>query len=137
MTTAHQAPLSFTVSQSLLRFISTESVMLSNYLFLCQSLLWPSIFPIIRVFSKESALCIKWPKYYSFSLNISPSNEHSGLISFRIDWFDLLAVQGTLKSLSPAPQFESVNSFGECGQMGKLRLRGWTTSRMGVDLGKV
>ena len=91
MTTAHQAPLSFTVSQSLLRFISTESVMLSNYLFLCQSLLWPSIFPIIRVFSKESALCIKWPKYYSFSLNISPSNEHSGLISFRIDWFDLFS----------------------------------------------
>ena len=99
MTTAHQAPLSFTVSPSLLRFISTESVMLSNYLFLCQSLLWPSIFPIIRVFSKESALCIKWPKYYSFSLNISPSNEHSGLISFRIDWFDLFVFQGTLKSL--------------------------------------
>ena len=95
-TTAHQAPLS-TVSQSLLRFMSIESVMLSNHFILCHLfLLLPSIFPSIRVFSNESALCIRWPKYRSFSF--SPSNEYSGLIAFRIDWFDL-AVQGTLKSL--------------------------------------
>ena len=94
-----QAPLSSTVSWSLLKFISTESVMLPNHLSLCHPLLLPSIFPSIRVFSKESALRIRWPKYWSFSFSISPSNEYSGLISFRIDWFDLLAVQGTLKSL--------------------------------------
>src|SRR5574337_118852 len=80
--------------------MSIELVMPSNHLILCPHLLLlPSIFPSIRVFSNESALCIRWPKYWSFSFNISPSNEHSGLISFRIDWFDLLAVQGTLKSL--------------------------------------
>ena len=93
---AYQAPLSFTVSWSLLKFMSIESVMLTIIL-CCTLLLPPSIFPSIRVFSSESALCIRWPKYWSFS--ISPSNEHSGLISFRIDWLDLLAVQGTLKSL--------------------------------------
>ena len=83
---------------SLPKLLSTESVMLSNHLMLCQSLLLPpSIFPSIRVFSNESALCIRWPKYWSF--NISPSNEHSGLISFRMDWLDLLAVQGTPKGL--------------------------------------
>ena len=97
-TAACQAPLSSTDSQSLLKFLSVESVMLSNHLILCWFLpLLLSIFPIIRVFSTVSALCIRWPEYWSFS--ISPSNEYSGLISFRMDWFDLLAVHGTLKSL--------------------------------------
>ena len=92
---------SFTISQSLLKLISTEStIMPSNHLTLCHPLLLlPSIFPSIRGFSNESALRIRWPKYWSFSFSISPSNEHSGLISFRMDWLDLLAVQGTLKSL--------------------------------------
>ena len=99
-TAARQASLSLTNSQSLLKLVSTESVMPSNHLILCHPLLLsPSIFPSIRVFSNESALHIRWPKYWSFSFNISPSNEHSGLISFRMDWYDLLAVQGTLKSL--------------------------------------
>ena len=98
--TAPQALLSITNSQSLLKLISMESVMPSNHLILCHPLLLlPSIFPSIRVFSNESALRIRWPKYWSFSFCISPSNEHSGLISFRMDWLDLLAVQGTLKSL--------------------------------------
>ena len=92
--------LSITNSRSLLKRMSIESVMPSNHLILCRPvLLLPSIFPSIRVFSNESALRIRWPKYWSFSFNISPSNEHSGLISFRMDWLDLLAVQGTLKSL--------------------------------------
>ena len=95
-----QASLPITNSRSLPKFMSTESVMPSNHLILCRPLLLlPSIFPSIRVFSNESALCIRWPKYWSFSFNISPSNEYSGLISFRVDWLDLLAVQGTLKSL--------------------------------------
>ena len=95
-----QASLSINNSQSLLKLISIESVMPSNHLILCRPiLLLPSIFPSIRVFSKESVLHIRWPKYWSFSFNISPSNEYSGMISFTIDWFDLLAVQGTLKSL--------------------------------------
>ena len=99
-TAAHQACLPFTVSLSLLKFTSTESVKTSNHLILCHSLLLlPSIFPSIRVFSNESALRIRRPKYWSFSFSISPSNDYSGLISFRIYWFDLLAVQGTLKSL--------------------------------------
>ena len=99
-TAAHQSSLSITNSQSLLKFMSIELVMPSNYFILCcPVLLLPSIFPSIRVFSNESILCISWPKYWSFSFNISPSNEHPGLISFRIDWLDLLAVQGTLKSL--------------------------------------
>ena len=99
-TTKHQAPLSFTISWSLLKLMSIVLVMPSNHLILCYSLLLlPSIFHSIRVFSGELALCIRWPKYWSFSFSISPSNEYSGLISFRIDWFDLLAVQGTLKSL--------------------------------------
>ena len=97
-TAAHQASLLFTISRSLLKLISIESVMPSNHLILCHPIpLLPSIFPSIRVFSNESVFCIRWPKYWSFS--ISPSNEDSGLISFRIDWVDLLAVQGTLKSL--------------------------------------
>ena len=95
---ACQASLSVTISWSLLKFMSIESVMLSNHLILCcLLLLLPSVFPSIRVFSSESTLCIRWPKYCSFI--ISPSNEYPGWISFRIDWFDLLAVQGTLKSL--------------------------------------
>ena len=99
-TAACQASLSFTISQSLLKLMSIELVMPSNHLILCHPLLLPpSIFPSIRVFSNESALHIRWPKYRSFSFSISPSNECSGLISFRIDTFDLLAVQGTLKSL--------------------------------------
>ena len=99
-TAARQAPLSFTVSQSLLRLMSIESTMPSNHLILCcPLLLLPSIFPSIRVCSDESAFHIRWPKHWSFSFSISPSNEYSGLISFRIDWFDLLAVQGTLKSV--------------------------------------
>ena len=99
-TAAHQASLSFTISQSLLKFMSIESVMLSNHLILCHPrLLLPSIFPIIRIFSNESVLCIRWPKYWSFSFTINPSNEYSRLISFRVDWFDLFAVQGMLKSL--------------------------------------
>ena len=98
--TACQASLSITNSQSLLKLRSIESVMPSSHLILCRPLLLlPSIFPSIRVFSNESVLHIRWLKYWSFSFNISPSNEYSGLISFRIDWLDLLAVQGTLKSL--------------------------------------
>ena len=94
------AALSSTISRSLLKFMSTESVMLSNHLFLCQPLLLlPSIFPSTKVFSNESALHIRWPKYCNFSFSTSPSDEYSELISFRIDWFDLLVVQGTLKSL--------------------------------------
>ena len=97
---ARQASLSSTNSWSLLRLISIESLMPSNHLVLCYPLLLlPSIFPSIRIFSKESTLCIRWSKYWSFSFGISPSNKHSGLISFRIDWFALPAVQGTLKSL--------------------------------------
>ena len=97
---ARQPSLSITNSQSLPKLMSVESVMPSNYLILCcPLLLLPSIFPSIRVFSNESFLCIRWPEYWHFSLNISPYNEHSGLILFRMDWLDLLAVQGTLKSL--------------------------------------
>ena len=100
--------MSFTSSQSLLKFTSIESVMPSNHLILCCPLLClPSIFPSIRVFSNESVLHIRWPEYWNFSFSISPSNEYSGLISFRIDWFDLLDVQGTLKSL---PQHHSLKT---------------------------
>ena len=94
---ACEAPLSFTISQSLLNLMSIESVMPSNHLILCLPLLLlPSIFPSIRVFSNESALRIRWPKYWSFTFSISPSNKYSGLISFRMDWLDILAAQGTL-----------------------------------------
>ena len=106
-----QAFLSFTISQSLLKLMSIELVMPSNRgVLCCPLLLLPSIFPSIKVYSNELALCIRWPKYWSFSFSISPSNEYSGLISFRMDWLDLLAVQGTLKS-SPTPQFKSINSL--------------------------
>ena len=98
-TAAPQVSLSFAISQSLLKFMSTDLMMPSNRLILCHPLLLPSIFPSIRVFSNKSVLHIRWPKYWSFSFNISPSNENSGLISFRMDWLYLLAVQGTLKSL--------------------------------------
>ena len=99
-TAARQASLSIANSHSLLKLMSIESVMPSSHLILCHPLLLlPSTLPNIRVFSNESALCIRWPKYWSFSFNISPSNEHRGLISFRMNWLDLLAVQGTLKSL--------------------------------------
>ena len=99
-TAAHQASLSITNSWSLLKLTSIKLVMPSNHLILCHSLLLlPSVFPSIRVFSSESVLCIRWPKYWSFSFSIGPFKEYSGLSSFRIDWLDLLAVQGTLKSL--------------------------------------
>ena len=99
-TAEHQASLSITNSQSSLKLMSIESVMTFTHLILCRPLLLlPSVFPSIRVFSNESVLCIRWPKYWSFSFNISPSNEHSGLISFRMVWLDVLAVQGTLKNL--------------------------------------
>ena len=109
-TAAHQASLSITNSRSLLKLTSIALVMPSNHLNLCRPLLLPpSVFPSIRVFSSESALCIRWPEYWSFSFNISPSSEYSGLISFRMDWLDLFAVQGTLKESSPTPQFKSIN----------------------------
>ena len=98
-TAAHQASLPITNSQSLPKLMSIESVMPSNHLILCHPLLLPSNFPSIRVFSNDSVLRIRWPTYWSFSYNISPFNEHPGLISFRMDWLDLLAVQGTLRSL--------------------------------------
>ena len=99
-TAAYEVPLFFTISQNLLKFMSIQSVIPSNHLILCcPLLLLPSVFPSIRVFSNESVLHIRWPKDWSFSFSISPFNEYSRLISFKIDWFDLLAVQGTLKSL--------------------------------------
>ena len=98
-TAAHQVSLSITNYRRLLKLTSVKSVMPSKHLTLCRPLLLPSVFPSIRVFSKESVLCIRWPKYWSFSFSISPSNEYSGLFSFRMNWLDLLAVQGTFKSL--------------------------------------
>ena len=107
---ACRASLSFTISNSFFKFTSIELVVLSNHLILCcPLLLLLLVFPSIRVFSNQLSLHIRWPKYWNFSFSISPSNEYSGLISFRTDWFDLLTVRGTLKS-SPAPQFESINS---------------------------
>ena len=112
-TAAHHASLSITNSRSLLKLMSIESVMPSSHLILCHPLLLlPSIFPSNRVFSNESALLIRWPKYWSFSFNLSPSSEHPGLISFRMDWLDLLAVQGTLKSL--LQQHSSKASIHRC-----------------------
>ena len=109
---ARQASLSFTISWNLLKPMSIELVMPSNHLILCHPLLLlPSIFPSIRVFSNESALCIRWPKYWSFDLSISPSNEYSQLISFRMDWFDFLAVWGTLKSPSQVNSMLKVYLF--------------------------
>ena len=106
-TAARQVTLSITNSRSLPKLMSIESVMPSNHLILCRPLLFPpSVFPSIRVFSNESVLPIRWPEYWSFSFNVSPSNEHPGLISFSMEWLDLLAVQGTLKSL-----LKSINSL--------------------------
>ena len=111
-TAAHQASLSIINSWSLLKLMSIELVMPPNHLILCHPLLLPpSIIPRIRVFSNESVIHISWPKHWSFSFNISPSNEYSGLISFRMNWLDLLAVQGTLRSSSPTPQFKSISSL--------------------------
>ena len=111
LTAAHQASMPITNLCSFLKLMSIESVMPSNHLILFRPLLHlPSIFPSIRVFSNESVLRIRWPKDWSFSFSFSPSNEHSGLISFRMDWLDLLAVQGMLKESSPTPQFKSINS---------------------------
>ena len=105
-TVARQASLSISNSQSLLKLMSIKSVMPSNHLLLCHPLLLlPSIFPSSRLFFNESALCIRWPKYWSLNFSISPSNEYSGLISFRMDWLDLLAIRGTLRSLLQ-PQFK-------------------------------
>ena len=110
-TAAHQASLSITNSWSLLKLMSIKLVMPSNHFILCRPLLLPpSIFPSITVFSNESVLHIRWPKYWSFSFNSSPSNEYSGLISFRMDWLELLAVQGTLKSLLQHHSSKSFNS---------------------------
>ena len=110
-TAACQASLSIADSWSLLKLISIESVMPTNHFILCHPLLFPpSVFPSIRVFSNESFLHIWWPKYWSFNFRISPSNKYSGFISFRMDWLDLLAVQGTLQESSPIPQFKSINS---------------------------
>ena len=109
-TAACQASLYFTISYGLLKFRSIELVMLSDHLIFCCPFLLPSIFPSIRVFSNESALCIRWPKYWNFSFNISPSNEHPGVISFRVDWLALLAVQGDSQESYPTPQFKSINS---------------------------
>ena len=109
-TIASQASLSFIISLNLLKLMSIESVMPSNHLILCRPfLLPPSVFPSIRVFSSESILRIRWPKYGSFSFSISPSNEYSGLISFRMDWLDFLAPRDSQES-SPTPQFKSINS---------------------------
>ena len=110
-TAAHQASLSIINSWSLLKLMPTESMMPSNHLILCcPLLLLPSIFPSIKIFSNESILQIRWPKYWSFSFSICPSNEYSGLISIRIDWFDFLAVQRTQES-SPTPEFKSISSL--------------------------
>ena len=107
-----QAPLSITSSQNLLKLMSIELVRPSNHLILCRSLLLPpSIFPSIRVFSNETLLCIKWPKYWNFSFSISPFNEHPGLISFRMDWLGLLCSPRDSQESSPTPQFKSINSL--------------------------
>ena len=123
-TAACQAFLSITNPWSLRKVMSIESVMPSNYLILCHPLLLPpSIFPNIRVFSNESALRIRWPKYWNFSFNISPSNEHPGLISFRMEWLDLLAVQGTLKSL--LQHYSSKASILWCSAFFPVQDKGW------------
>ena len=117
-TAIYQASLSFIITWSLLKIMSIMSMMSSNHLILYYLLLLPSIFPRIRVFSNELTLHVRWPKYWSISFSTSPSNEYSGFISFKINWFDILAVQGTLKSppvpqfeiINPAPRFESINS---------------------------
>ena len=133
-TAACQAFLSITNSWSLLKFMSIESVMVSNHLILCRPRLLPSsIFPSIRVFSNESVLHIRWPKYWSFSFSISHSNECSGLISFRMDWLDLLAIQGTLKS----SVYEFFDIEREGGPLFCLNLRLWSHPNLGSDFTSV
>ena len=128
-TTVYQTSLSLTFSWNLLKLTSIESVMLSNYLFFCCCLLLlASIVPSIRVFFSASALCIRWPKYCSFSFNISPSSEYSGLISFRIDRFDLLAIQGTLKSL--LQHHSSKASILQCSAFFSALLSLWSSSHI-------
>ena len=110
-TVAHQAPQSFTISWNSLKFVSTELVMLSNHLILCRPLLFlHSIFPSIRVFSNESVICIRWPKYWSFSFSLTPSNAYSGLISFQIDWLGSPCSPRDSQESFPTPQFKSINS---------------------------
>ena len=131
-TTARQASLSITNSRSLPKLMSIESVMPSNHLILCHPLLLlPSIFPSIRVFSNESALLIRWPKYWSFSFSISPSNEHPGLISFRMDWLDLLTVQRTLKSLKMPVQFLNWEDPLEQGMATQSSILAWRIQWIG------
>ena len=131
-TAAYQASLSFTISGSLLKFMSTESVIPSNHLILCcPLLLLPSIFPSIRVFSNESVLCIRWPKYGSFSFSINHSNEYSGLISFRIDWFDLLSVQGTLKSILQPHSLKA--SILQCSSFFMIQLQSQKANQNGLQ----
>ena len=126
-TAARQASLSITNCWSLLKFMSIELVMPSNHLIVCRPLLPPSIFPSIRVFFNESVLHIRWPKYWSFSFRISLSNEYSGLISFGMDWFDLLAVQGTLKSLlqhhSSTASIQLLDKRNICRSLANLGVR--------------
>ena len=127
-TAAHQASLSITNSWSLLKLVSIELVMPSSHLILCRPLLLlPSVLPSIRIFSNESVLCIRWPKDWSFSFSISPSNAYSGLISFRIDWFDLLAVQGTFKSL--LQHHSSKASILQCSAFFMVQLSYMTTGK--------
>ena len=134
-TAAHQASLSITNSKSPPKFMSIELVMPSSYLILCRPLLLlPSIFPSIRVFSNESALRIRWPEYWSFIFNFSPSNEHPGLVSFRMDWLDLLPVQGTLKSLLPTPQFKSINFFSaQLSSQSNSHIHTWPLEKPNLD----
>ena len=110
-TAAHQAPLSFIISQSVLKFTAIELMMPSNHLILCCPVFLPLVFASIRPFSDDSGLCIRWPKYWNFSFGISPSNEYSGLISFKIDWFDLPGSPRDSQESSPTPQFKSINSL--------------------------
>ena len=128
-----QTSMSITICRSLTKFMSIESVMPSNHIILCHSLLSPSIFPIIRVFSNESVLCIRQPKYWSSSFNISPSNEHSGQISFRMDWLDLLAIQGTLKS----SLYEFLDTERGGSPLFCLNLRLWSHPNLGSDFTSV
>ena len=133
-TVARQASLSITNSQSLLKLMPIESVMPSNHLILCRPLLFPSsIFPSIRVFSNESVLHIRWPKYWSFSFSISPSCEYPGLISFRMDWLDLLAIQGTLKS----SLYEFLDTERGGSPLFCLNLRLWSHPNLGSDFTSV
>ena len=132
-TAAHQASLSITSSESSPQLISIESMIPSNHLILCRPLLLPpSIFPSIRVFSNKSVLCIRWPKHWSFSFNTSPFNEYSELISFRMDWLDLLAVQGTLKSLIHHPHYMLILVSPELFPLYYLRFTVITSTGLGI-----